>query len=119
MQISKYTFQPTALLKYLFKWTALAVPVAMVVGSLVALFLWLLDVVTQYRWQHEWLLYLLPLAGIAIHLLYKLWGKESEAGNNLIIDEIHEPDAGVPPAMTPLVIITTLITHLFGGSAGR
>lgn len=119
MYIRKYIFQPTTLLKYLFKWAALAVPVAWVVGSLVALFLWLLDVVTQYRWQHEWLLYLLPLAGIAIHLLYKLWGKDAEAGNNLIIDEIHEPDAGVPPAMTPLVMMTTLITHLFGGSAGR
>ena len=48
-----------------------------------------------------------------------LWGKDAERGNNLIIDEIHEPGTGVPGRMGPLVLVTTLITHLFGGSAGR
>lgn len=96
-----------------------ALPVSAVVGSLVALFLWALDLVTNIRYQRPWLLFLLPIAGIAIHFLYKLWGKTAEAGNALIIDEIHTPGAGVPPRMAPLVLITTIITHLFGGSAGR
>jgi len=52
-------------------------------------------------------------------LLYKIAGKQADAGNNLIIDEIHKPGGGVPTRMTPLILITTLITHLFGGSAGR
>ena len=106
-------------IRYLLKWTVLVFPVALVTGSLVALFLWLLDLVTHLRWQHEWLLYLLPVGGVAIHFLYKLWGKNSEAGNNLIMNEIHEPGGGVPARMAPLVILTTLVTHLFGGSAGR
>ncbi|PZF71622.1 voltage-gated chloride channel family protein [Taibaiella soli] len=105
--------------RHLLKWTLLVMPLALIVGSLVALFLWLLDKATLFRWHHDWLLWLLPVAGIAIHFLYKLWGKNSEGGNNLIMDEIHEPGGGVPWRMAPLVILSTVITHLFGGSAGR
>ncbi len=86
---------------------------------MVALFLWLLDRVTLLRWQHPWLLYLLPLAGVGIYFFYKLWGKNSAAGNNLIITELHTPGAGIPTRMGPLVLVTTIVTHLFGGSAGR
>ncbi|QKJ31665.1 voltage-gated chloride channel family protein [Mucilaginibacter mali] len=96
-----------------------AVPVAIVIGSMVALFLWLLNWAIQFRFHHTWLLYLLPLAGIGIHLLYKWYGASAEKGNNLIIDEIHQPGAGVPKRMAPLILVTTVITHLFGGSAGR
>ncbi|HEY6900853.1 MAG TPA: voltage-gated chloride channel family protein, partial [Puia sp.] len=71
------------------------------------------------RWDHPWLLFLLPLAGIGIYFLYKFLGKNSEAGNNLIMDEIHTPGGGIPARMAPLVLATTIITHLFGGSAGR
>ncbi|MET0461609.1 MAG: voltage-gated chloride channel family protein [Chitinophagaceae bacterium] len=97
----------------------LIIPVALITGSLVALFLWLLDLATGLRWQHGWLLYLLPLAGILIYFVYRIAGRNAEAGNNLIIDEIHEPGNGVPARMTPLVLFTTIITHLSGGSAGR
>ena len=86
---------------------------------MVALFLWLLDVVTKIRWQHEWLIFLLPIAGVAIIALYRFKGKNSEAGNNLIIDEIHKPGGGIPTRMAPFILLTTIVTHLFGGSAGR
>ncbi|MGN6568793.1 MAG: chloride channel protein, partial [Flavipsychrobacter sp.] len=115
----KTSFEFIGIIRHLLRWTAIAIPLSLIAGSLVALFLWLLEQATLFRWQHEWLLFLLPLAGIAIHFLYKLWGKNSEAGNNLIMDEIHEPGGGVPARMAPLVLITTVITHLFGGSAGR
>lgn len=105
--------------KHLVKWTILVIPVAVVIGSIVALFLWLLNVVTHIRYQHEESLYFLPVAGVLIFLLYKIAGKNADAGTNLIIDEIHTPSAGVPGRMAPLVLITTAITHLFGGSAGR
>jgi H+/Cl- antiporter ClcA len=94
-------------------------PSSIITGLLVALFLWLLEWVTAARFLHHWLIYLLPLAGILIAWLYQIAGKNASAGNDLIIDEIHEPGAGVPARMTPLILITTLITHLFGGSAGR
>jgi H+/Cl- antiporter ClcA len=106
-------------LKYLLRWTLIIIPVSIAIGSAVALFLWLLTGAIHYRFSHPWLLYLLPVAGVVIHFSYRLYGKSSEKGNNLIIDEIHEPGAGVPKRMSPLILVTTVITHLFGGSAGR
>lgn len=101
------------------RWLALLTPMALAVGSASAFFLWALDAVTLIRFANPWLLYLLPVAGLCVGLIYHLYGKSSTAGNNLLIDEIHQPGAGVPARMAPLVLIGTLVTHLFGGSAGR
>ena len=119
MKQFKSSFEQYAIASYLLKWTLLVFPVAAVVGSMVALFLWSLEVAIHYRFIHPWLLYLLPLAGIFIYLLYTHWGKNAEQGNNLIINEIHNPAGSIPLRMAPLVLFTTVITHLFGGSAGR
>jgi H+/Cl- antiporter ClcA len=107
------------IIKYTLRWTILVIPVAIAIGSMVALFLWLLTTAIHFRFAHTWLLFLLPVAGMLIHFIYKWAGKSAEKGNNLIIDEIHEPGAGVPARMGPIILITTVITHLFGGSAGR
>lgn len=104
---------------HLLRWSLIALPVAGFTGSVVALFLWLLDTVTSLRYGHGWLLYLLPAAGVLIWWLYRLAGKQADSGNNLILDEIHEPGGGVPLRMAPLVLLSTILTHLFGGSAGR
>lgn len=101
------------------KWLFILTILAALVGSLVALFLWLLDQLTLVRWSQQWLLFFLPLAGILIFGIYHFWGKGSEAGNGLLIDGIHNSQTKVPARMAPLVLFTTLITHLFGGSAGR
>ncbi|MGA0900173.1 MAG: voltage-gated chloride channel family protein [Luteolibacter sp.] len=101
------------------KWIAILLPMAAVVGSVSAFFLWSLDALTRVRFDHPWLLYLLPVAGIGIAWMYHRFGGKAAEGNNLIIDEIHEPCGGVPRRMAPLVLIGTLATHLFGGSAGR
>ena len=113
------SFEQVKIFRHLLFWTMLVVPVAIVTGSLVAFFLWLLDIATTTRQQHYWLIFLLPFAGILITYLYKQWGKNAAAGNNLVMDEIHEPGGGIPFRMAPLVLVSTVITHLFGGSAGR
>lgn len=115
----KYSFEHFHIARHLVKWTLIIIPLALIVGTEIALFLRVLDGATHFRWLHMWLLFLLPLAGIVIHFIYKFSGKNAEAGNNLIMDEIHRPGGGVPARMAPLVFITTIITHLFGGSAGR
>ena len=102
-----------------FQWLALLIPISMVIGSATAFFLWSLEKVTQVRIDNPWLLYFLPLAGVGVGLLYHYYGKSVEGGNNLIMDQIHEPGGGVPRRMAPLILLGTLVTHLFGGSAGR
>ncbi|PJJ83271.1 voltage-gated chloride channel family protein [Mucilaginibacter auburnensis] len=105
--------------KYLLRNAAYVIPMAIAIGSMVALFLWLLHWAISFRFTHPYLLYALPVAGVAIWYVYKAWGANAERGNNLIMDEIHTPGGGVPKRMAPLVLAATVITHLFGGSAGR
>lgn len=98
----------------------LSVPVAVVTGAGVALFLWSLDWATDTQRDHTWLLFLLPAAGALIAWLYSGPGRTAAGGNNQIIDRINDADAPpVPLRMFPLVLVATLLTHLFGGSAGR
>lgn len=119
MSNTKYFQQQFNTVRQLLRWVIIIFPVSISIGLLVAFFLCLLDIVTAMRWQHLWLIFFLPLAGILIAWLYNKFGKNSVAGNSLIIDEIHEPAGGVPPQMVPLIFFTTVLTHLFGGSAGR
>jgi len=106
-------------LRLLALWLLLVTPVAVLAGSASAFFLWSLDRVTALRFEYPWLLWLLPVAGPVIVWLYHSLGRNAERGTNLLLDEIHQPGGGVPLRMAPLVLLTTLITHLFGGSAGR
>lgn len=106
-------------LKFHLRRVFITVPIAVATGSMVAFFLWLLDWAIHFRFQQPWLLFLLPLAGIVIHFIYHFAGKNAEKGNNLVIQEINEAAQGVPQRMGPIVLITTVMTHLFGGSAGR
>ncbi|RYD24932.1 MAG: voltage-gated chloride channel protein, partial [Verrucomicrobiaceae bacterium] len=101
------------------RWTALLVPLAAAVGSASAFFLWTLDAVTRVRFSHPGLLFLLPIGGLFVGAIYQLYGRNAAGGNNLLIDEIHQPAAGIPRRMAPLILLGTLVTHLFGGSAGR
>jgi H+/Cl- antiporter ClcA len=101
------------------RWTAILVPLAATIGSASAFFLWALDAVTRFRFAYPGLLFLLPIGGLFVGTLYQIYGRSAAAGNNLLIDEIHQPGAGVPRRMAPLILLGTLVTHLFGGSAGR
>jgi len=101
------------------RWALTLIPMAATVGLLCAAFLWSLDAVTRLRFAYPWLLYLLPIGGFIVGLIYHLTGRSVEGGNNLIVEQIHEPGGGVPLRMAPLSFFGTVVTHLFGGSAGR
>ncbi len=107
------------LLKALVRWTPICLVVGLLAGSASALLLWSLQVATDVREAHRWLILLLAPAGLCVGLMYHWFGKRVEAGNNLILDEIHEPKDVIPLRMTPLILLGTFLTHLFGGSAGR
>lgn len=104
---------------YFVKWVVLGSLVGLMTGSASAFFLYSLDYATSLRMENPWLLYLLPLGGAAVSFLYYKFGKSSAKGNNLILEQIHDGTESIPLRMAPLVLIGTLITHLFGGSAGR
>lgn len=107
------------LFRVFFRWCLILLLLTAVSGTAVAVFLHLLDGVTMARWQNEWLLYLLPFAGVVIYWLYHKAGTAAAGGNDTILREVMKPTGGVPAVMAPLVLLATLITHLFGGSAGR
>lgn len=88
-------------------------------GSASAIFLLSLDWVSGLRDAHLWLIGFLPLAGFGIGYCYHRYGSGVERGNNLILEWIYTPQPTLPWRMAPLVLFGTLITHLFGGSAGR
>jgi H+/Cl- antiporter ClcA len=97
----------------------LCLGVAILAGSASALFLWALDWATHTRDTHPALIWGLPLAGGMVGWVYMKWGQSVDAGNNLLIDEIHDPRLIVPLRMAPLILVSTVVSHLFGASVGR
>ncbi len=106
-------------LQTLGQWLALGAVVGACCGAASALFLWLLGEVTTFRIDHEAIVYALPIAGLAIGLCYARLGEPIKGGNNLVIDTIHDGGPEIPFRMAPMVLAGTVLTHLFGGSAGR
>lgn len=108
-----------ALAPHVVKWLLLATAVGGLAGSASAVFLFALDWATATREAHRWLILLLPLAGFAVAWVYRQVGQKVEAGNNLLIDEIHDPQNVIPLRMAPLILASTVVSHLFGASVGR
>lgn len=101
------------------QWVVLGSLVGVLCGAASALFLWLLELATEFRTDNQVIVYTLPVAGLAIGWVYERYGETIKGGNNLIIDACHEEGPEIPLRMAPMVLIGTVLTHLFGGSAGR
>ena len=101
------------------RWTLLSILCGVLAGLAAAVFLISLDWATRYRTEHSILIWALPLAGLLIGSVYHYFGKDIAAGSNLILDEIHDPAKVLSYRMAPFILLGTIITHLFGGSAGR
>lgn len=102
-----------------YNWLKICIAIALFSGCTSAGFLYALNYVTNLRELHKELLWGLPLAGIVIVFLYKHYGGNASKGNNLLFEEYYNPKGNIPLIMAPLVVVATLLTHLFGGSAGR
>lgn len=103
----------------LLRWTGLSALSGVLAGGAAAIFLISLDFATNTRNAHLEIIWLLPLAGFAVGWMYHHYGGNAGGGSNLILEEIHDPRNTLPVRMAPFVLIGTLLTHLFGGSAGR
>lgn len=104
---------------FIFKWLLISLLVGVLAGSASAIFLIALDKITDYREAHRQVIWLLPVAGLVVAALYHYFGQDVVKGNNQLLEEIERPKNIIPLKMAPLVLLGTLITHLFGGSAGR
>lgn len=116
---SRLLLRPACLnLKVLLKWIGFSVLAGLVVGSFSTLFAKSLQFVTKLRGSEPWLLFLLPVAGIAITFLYHILNQGKDRGTNLIISSIHANEE-TPIRVAPMIFTATILTHLCGGSAGR
>ena len=97
----------------------LCLGVALMAGSASALFLFSLEWATRTRETHPGLIWGLPAVGFVVGWLYLKWGQSVDAGNNLLIDEIHDPRRVIPLRMVPLILGGTVASHLVGASVGR
>ena len=110
-----YSFRAVAAI--LARWLLLAVPTGLVCGAVGTAFHLAVEHVTEWRAEHIWLLWLLPVAGLAIVALYKVTGCEGMGTNN-VIRAVHSGES-VSPLLVPAIFFGTVLTHLCGGSAGR
>lgn len=101
-----------------FKWLLLATLVGLLVGCISALFGHTLSFVNQLREKYPYLVFGLPLGGLVIVFLYRVSKNADDRGTNTVLYSIRSEE-GIPFKMAPLIFISTAITHLFGGSAGR
>ena len=111
--------QQTATVRFFLRWVLICLIVGTCSGAASAFFLQTLNWVTGFRESHFWMIAFLPLGGLLIGMLYHYYGKAAAAGNNLLIDTIREPQQIIPFYMAPFVYVGTMVTHAFGGSAGR
>lgn len=100
------------------KWIFLACIVGVVVGGVSTLFAFCMTKVTVFRQDNPKIIFLLPVAGLFIVFLYGIFNYKNDKGTNLVLSTIHA-EGQVPAKMAPLIFISTVVTHLFGGSAGR
>ena len=102
----------------LIRWLITAVFTGLLVGAVGTLFYYAMSFVTGCRTAHPILIYLLPFAGLLIIFLYRVSGQYNNTGTNLVLSSIQS-DNHISVKVAPLILVSTLITHLFGGSAGR
>ena len=108
----------TANLRYFTKWSLIALLIGGIGGLIGSLFSMGVSFATNYRLAHPWMLYFLPVSGILIVWLYHTFHEEENRGTNMVIESISSNEH-VTPATGPLIFISTILTHIAGGSSGR
>lgn len=118
-KISQTSVTCRELLGTLLKWIFLSIIIGVGVGVVAAAFSLLLSYVTDFRQTHNWIVFGLPIAGLAIIWLYHIGGQDNNSGTNMVLQVIRDDKDKMPGRVAPLILISSIITHLFGGSAGR
>ena len=100
------------------QWCVYAVVVGVICGTIASAFGMVIDAATVARQKYDWLVWLMPLAGVAIVGMYRLSGITKPMGTNRVLLAVKEEE-GVAIRMAPLIYVSSMLTHLTGGSSGR
>lgn len=100
-------------------WCSLAIVIGILSGIASTLFLHTVEWAITFRREHSWMILFLPLVGFLVAWFYNLYGRDIEGGNNLILEEIHQPQKTIPFRMVPMIFLGATLSHLFGASVGR
>lgn len=90
-----------------------------VIGGIASGFAYVVTWATEFRMEHPMIILGLPLGGLVIVFLYKIMGQERNTGTNMVLAVVRSDEEQIPGQVTPLILISTAITHFFGGSSGR
>ncbi len=102
----------------LFKWIILGIFMGVLVGSIGTVFYYGIKYATKFRISHDYIILFLPFAGLFINFMYRALSFKDDTGTNAVLESISKGEH-IPLLKAPLILIATVITHLFGGSAGR
>ncbi|HMP32057.1 MAG TPA: chloride channel protein, partial [Saprospiraceae bacterium] len=107
-------------LKYVARWILITAVISIPIGAASAFFLHTLNYVTLLRENNLWIIVCLPLCGYLISWAYDRYGQSFVSGNNLLLETIYDPNKGrISIIKAVFIYLSTILTHLFGGSAGR
>lgn len=119
MEIAKKTFKDSlSYIKVFIKWLVISVLVGLVGGAVGYVFHESIDIATHFREENNWIMFFLPVGGLLIALIYYLFKSKGKINTNRVLEAVQS-DEKVPIVMSPLIFISTVLTHLLGGSAGR
>lgn len=102
----------------LFKWIFLGIFMGILVGAIGTGFYYGIKYATNFRLSHDYIILILPVAGLFINFMYRSFSFMDDTGTNAVLESISKGEQ-IPLIKAPLIIIATVLTHLFGGSAGR
>ena len=105
--------------KEFIKWLGFSLVIGTLVGIASAALLVSLNWSTHYREAHKTIIWLLPIGGLFVGLLYHYYGQSVAKGNNQLLEELNSPKDIIPFKMAPLIFLGTVVSHLFGASVGR
>ena len=100
------------------QWCVYAVVVGIICGTIATAFGMVIDAATEARKTYDWFVWLMPLAGVCIVALYHAAGITKPMGTNRVLLAVKEEE-GVAIRMAPLIYVSSMLTHLTGGSSGR
>ncbi len=107
-----------ASISYFVKWLVIAAVIGSAGGLAGSIFSYGVSIATGLRLSHNWLLFFLPVSGVLIVWMYRTFKEEGNRGTNMVIEAISS-DETITGATAPLIFISTILTHLAGGSSGR